>query len=102
MLAMLRFDATAILPSIPIPTLVVAGDKDDTCRPEASQHMANTIPAAKLVTLAPAKHCGLFEHYHHFHLAVQNFLNVDAHLRGQSASGHKTITLGVENTVMKE
>lgn len=74
MLAMFRYDATDILGGIPVPTLIVTGDQDATCRPEASRFMAESIPGAKLVSLEQAKHCGLFEHHEAFHAAVAAFL----------------------------
>lgn len=74
MLGMFRYDATATLPSIRIPVLVVAGDRDTTCLPEASQYMASAMPIARLVTLTPAKHCGLLEHHADLHGHVLDFL----------------------------
>jgi pimeloyl-ACP methyl ester carboxylesterase len=74
MLAMFRYDATSTLRTVQVPVLVVAGDADSTCLPEASAVMASTIPHAKRITLANAKHCGLFEHHVAFHEAVTKFL----------------------------
>ncbi len=73
MLAMFRYDATDVLPAVTVPTLVVTGDQDKTCTPEASRYMAEAIPGARLLTLGPAKHCGLFEHHDRFHAAVAEF-----------------------------
>ena len=74
MLAMFRYDATSVLNQIHIPTLVIAGDKDGTCTPEASRFIAERIPDAELITLTSAKHCGLFEHHRQFHEAISGFL----------------------------
>jgi pimeloyl-ACP methyl ester carboxylesterase len=74
MLGMFRYDVTATLSSIRVPVLVVAGDRDATCLPEASRYMAATIPNARLVTLHPAKHCGLLEHHSDLHAHVLDFL----------------------------
>ena len=74
MLAMLRYDATATLGNIPIPTLIVTGDNDETCLPAASRFMADRIPAAQLMVLSRSKHCGLFEHPQEFNEAVAAFL----------------------------
>jgi pimeloyl-ACP methyl ester carboxylesterase len=74
MLGMFRYDATHVLETISVPTLVIAGDRDSTCTPEASRYMADHIPDAELVTLASSKHCGLFEHYEQFHEALVSFL----------------------------
>jgi pimeloyl-ACP methyl ester carboxylesterase len=74
MLAMFRYDASELLPRIGIPTLVIAGEKDETCTPAASQHMATTIPHGQLVVLKAAKHCGIFEFHDRFAAAVREFL----------------------------
>ena len=74
MLAMLRYDATNVLGSIPVPTLIVTGDRDATCIPNASRYMAEHIPHAELAVLRDAKHGGLFEHHEEFHEALVGFL----------------------------
>lgn len=73
-LGMFRYDATAILPTIPVPTLVVTAERDNTCRPEASTYMSQTIPGAQLVNLGDGRHCALFEFHEPFHAAVVQFL----------------------------
>ena len=79
MLGMLRYDATAILPTIGVPVLIVAGDQDTTTLPDASAFMQAAIPGAQLTTLAPAKHQGLLEHHAPFAQRVAAFC--DACLR---------------------
>lgn len=74
MLAMFRYDATATLPNIPIPTLVVAGDEDSTTRPEAGAFIAESIPKATLQALSPARHMGHMEHHADFASAVTRFV----------------------------
>ncbi len=73
-LAMCRYDATATLSTIPVPALIVAGDKDNTCKPEASVTMSKLIPNATLRTLSPARHCGHFEHHEQFAAAMHEFV----------------------------
>ena len=87
MLAMFRYDATDVLERISIPTLIVAGDRDNTCVPEASRYMAERIPNAELEILPSAKHCGLFEWHEEFHEAVVSFL---ASTKQAAAVLHKT------------
>lgn len=72
-LGMFRYDATATLPTIPVPALIVAGDSDTLCLPSASQHMARTIPGARLVVLRSSRHAGLFEHHGEFDEEVGRF-----------------------------
>jgi pimeloyl-ACP methyl ester carboxylesterase len=74
MLAMFRYDATAILEHITVPALMVAGEHDKTCVPDASRYMASKIPNAELVILPNMRYCGLFEAHEQFHEAVIGFL----------------------------
>ena len=84
MLGMFRYDATETLGTITVPTLVIAGDRDETTQPDASLVMAEAIPRAQLVTLAPAKHMGLIEHHDRWVEAVDQF--------AQSVARHEPIT----------
>ena len=73
MFGMLRYDATAALKAIDVPALVLAGDRDPVCTPEASERMQRDIPGAQMAQLAPAKHMGLIEHHTHFAKIVSQF-----------------------------
>ncbi len=73
MLGMIHYDATTTLPTIPVPTLVVPGDRDPVCLPTASEHMSREVPAAQLTPLTPAKHMGLLEHHQDFVNLVRTF-----------------------------
>jgi pimeloyl-ACP methyl ester carboxylesterase len=73
MFGMLGYDATATLPTINVPTLVVPGDRDASCAPQASERIHQDIPASQLVPLAPAKHMGLIEHNQRFAELVREF-----------------------------
>jgi len=73
MFGMLGYDATETLPTIDVPTLVVPGDRDSTCVPQASERIHQDLPASLLVPLAPAKHMGLIEHNERFAELVRAF-----------------------------
>jgi pimeloyl-ACP methyl ester carboxylesterase len=62
-LAMFRYDATAVLPTLPVPVLVVTGHLDRMIVPETSRRMHNSIPNAELLVLEPAGHQGIFEQH---------------------------------------
>ncbi len=66
MFGMLAYDATHVLPTIGIPTLVIPGDRDPVCLPEAHEFIAREVPGARLSPLSPAKHMGHFEHHAEF------------------------------------
>jgi 3-oxoadipate enol-lactonase len=70
---MLRYDATAALKAIKVPALVLAGNRDPVCTPDASARMQRDIPGAQMAQLAPAKHMGLIEHHSHFAKIVSQF-----------------------------
>jgi pimeloyl-ACP methyl ester carboxylesterase len=73
MFGMLRYDATATLKTIPVPALVIAGDRDPVCKPEASDRMRQDIAGSQRVVLNPAKHMGLIEHRERFADEVSQF-----------------------------
>jgi pimeloyl-ACP methyl ester carboxylesterase len=73
MLAAFQYDETATLPTITIPTLVLASHLDRVLVPEASRAMAAALPSAELVTLRPAGHMGLFEQHEQLTEAVRRF-----------------------------
>jgi pimeloyl-ACP methyl ester carboxylesterase len=62
-LAMFRYDATAVLASIPVPTLVLTGHLDRLIVPETARFMAERIPRAELRRLEPAGHMAVFERH---------------------------------------
>ena len=56
-----------------VPTLVIAGDRDPVCKPEASRRMRHDIACSHLTMLKPARHMGLIEHHQHFARHVSQF-----------------------------
>jgi pimeloyl-ACP methyl ester carboxylesterase len=72
-LAMLSYDATATLPTIKIPVLVIGGEQDPVTSIQASQRIATDISTARLSTLNPAKHYGLIEHHTEFARQTRHF-----------------------------
>jgi pimeloyl-ACP methyl ester carboxylesterase len=72
-LAMFRYDATAILDTLPVPVLLLTGHLDRMIVPETSRRMREAIPAAQLETLAPAGHMALFERHEQFAAALDAF-----------------------------
>lgn len=73
MLGMARWDASQSLASIPVPTLVIPGDRDPNCVPEASEHMQARIPNARAEAITPGKHYGLIEQHGTFADLVRRF-----------------------------
>ncbi|AMV16456.1 alpha/beta fold hydrolase [Planctomyces sp. SH-PL14] len=61
-LGMLDYDATATLPMIKIPTLIIAGEQDPVTPRSASDVIAQGVRDSTLKPLNPAKHYGFLEH----------------------------------------
>jgi pimeloyl-ACP methyl ester carboxylesterase len=76
MLGMMKYDARATLAEISVPTLIVAGDRDSTTKPEASMEMQKRIPNSRLIVLSPARHLGLIEHEEAYEDHVRQFVHL--------------------------
>lgn len=79
MFGMLRYDATATLKTIRVPTLVVVANRDPVCKPEASERIRQDVPTAELRPLAPAKHMGFMEHNQEFATLLADFAEANLH-----------------------
>jgi pimeloyl-ACP methyl ester carboxylesterase len=75
MLGMMRYDATETMRTISVPTLVVPGEIDPVCKPEASERMRAAIPDAQLRPLPLAKHLGFIEHHETYAMYLEEFAN---------------------------
>ncbi|WNW10384.1 alpha/beta hydrolase [Pseudomonas sp. DTU_2021_1001937_2_SI_NGA_ILE_001] len=60
--ALNQTDLHAVLPSIEVPALVVAGDNDQTTHIGGSKHVARTLPQARLHIEQGGSHVAFFEH----------------------------------------
>jgi 3-oxoadipate enol-lactonase len=69
-----RLDATPVLATIDVPTLVIVGDKDPVTPPADAERMAKRIRGAKLVTIAGAAHLANYEKCNEVNRAVGGFV----------------------------
>jgi pimeloyl-ACP methyl ester carboxylesterase len=69
-----RPDAHTALATLNIPSLVLVGADDAITTPELAQALVNTLPQAKLVTIADAGHLSNLEKPQQFNAAVLQFL----------------------------
>lgn len=67
-------DASELLPTIQVPVLVVAGEKDFFCPPRVAQEMADKIPGAELLIIPGGSHAAIIEQPHLFDLRLARFL----------------------------
>lgn len=72
--AMTAFDRSASLPSIHVPTLLVAGEHDRQARPEVMRQMGREIAGSTLIELKGIGHLQNLEAPEDFDAAVLNFL----------------------------
>jgi pimeloyl-ACP methyl ester carboxylesterase len=72
--SMQRHDATDQLPGIAVPTLVVAGDRDQLTPLACAQEMARLIPGAELFVIPDGTHAALVEQPLLLALRVRQFL----------------------------
>lgn len=69
-----RHDATDLLPTIDVPTLVVAAERDVFTPPRLGREMAEAIPGAELLLMPNATHAALIEQPDLLCLRVAKFL----------------------------
>jgi pimeloyl-ACP methyl ester carboxylesterase len=72
-LAMFRWDASAVLPQIRKPVLVLGGDADLITKLEASREIADAIPAARLQVVEGVNHMGFLERADYYNPAILAF-----------------------------
>ena len=70
---MLHWDGTNVLPTIPLPVLVVAGKEDKTTVPSASDFMNSRLPRGRKLEMSPAAHLGLIEQHQQYNAAIRDF-----------------------------
>ena len=69
-----RADSRPTLPTITVPTLVIAGEADAITPPADAQAMAAAIPGARFVVIPKAGHLSPLENPRAFNAAVRAFL----------------------------
>ncbi|MBI4954279.1 MAG: alpha/beta hydrolase [Myxococcales bacterium] len=68
-------DASDLLPSVRVPTLVIGGGKDRMSPAHLSERMAREIPGAELCLVERATHFGLLEHPEPIAARIHRFLD---------------------------
>jgi pimeloyl-ACP methyl ester carboxylesterase len=86
-LAMFRYDASPVLASLRVPTLVFTGHLDRLIVPETARFMAEHVPQAHLSRLEPAGHMAVFERHDRLTAELETF--ADQVLVPRSAQTHE-------------
>jgi pimeloyl-[acyl-carrier protein] methyl ester esterase len=60
--ALVAGDSRALLPSVDLPVLLINGDRDTICLPEAAEYMAKAMPKATLTVLPGCGHAPFLSH----------------------------------------
>ena len=68
-------DMRSELQNIRQPVLIVAGERDKLTPPEASYHLAQAMPSARLVEVAGAAHAPFLSHPEIFVEQIKSFLH---------------------------
>jgi pimeloyl-ACP methyl ester carboxylesterase len=89
-LGMLHWDATDVLPHVPCPTLIWAGENDPTTLPQASQDLYTRIPRSELHSQKGAKHLSPIEYPAEFAQRLLEF--AETCLRDRVPKAHVLIT----------
>ncbi len=74
MLGMIRFDESASIKTIALPTVVVAGEKDPVTLSAASQVLSESIPHARCITIPAGKHQAQMEMHESFLGALKKYI----------------------------
>ena len=72
---MARPDSTSILPTITVPTLLIAGDEDVLTPPKEARAMHDAIPRSRIEIIAGAGHASSFERAAAFNHILGEFLD---------------------------
>ncbi|MCW3053763.1 MAG: alpha/beta hydrolase fold protein [Chthonomonadales bacterium] len=72
-LAMFRYDATTVLPTIPVPVLICTGGRDVFTSAKAGETLCEQIPRSQKLHIDSAGHLTLLEHNERFCQAVSAF-----------------------------
>lgn len=67
-------DATQVLPTIDVPVLVIAGERDFFCPPRVAREMAERIPGAELFIVPGGSHAAIIEQPQLFDARLDRFL----------------------------
>jgi hypothetical protein len=73
MLGMFRHYAQEVLPEIPVPVLVLTGDRDYLTVPTAGEYIAETVPEGVVQQFTTAGHLTLLEKHSALTASVQKF-----------------------------
>jgi pimeloyl-ACP methyl ester carboxylesterase len=74
---LLSHDATALLPTVQVPTLVIAGERDLFTPAARSRELAEQIPGAELLVVRGGSHAALVEQPELINLALEKFLRLN-------------------------
>jgi pimeloyl-ACP methyl ester carboxylesterase len=85
-LAMFHWDGSDALRHVTIPVLLIAGDRDTTTLPAASEYMKEKLRRSDLMLAGPAKHMGVVEQNRVYDESVRAFANACFGRTTQSAS----------------
>ncbi|MBX2801798.1 MAG: alpha/beta hydrolase [Myxococcales bacterium] len=87
-LQMAEHDARPYLPTLRIPALIIAGERDQFTPMALSQQMAHDLPLSDLLVLAEASHAAIIEHPETINRRIERFLREWRLVPDQSSGGN--------------
>ena len=72
---MFHWDGSDALQHVSVPVLLMAGDRDTTTVPAASEYMKKKLRNSHLMLAGPAKHMGVVEQNRQYDESVRAFAN---------------------------
>jgi len=73
-LVMPEMDISSLLPQIRVPTLAIAGDRDQTVPPDESRKITSLVPNAELTLIPGVGHLSFFECPHEYQARLSSWL----------------------------
>jgi pimeloyl-ACP methyl ester carboxylesterase len=71
--ALVETDLRDYLPMIGVPTLIICGDQDVICQPQASEYMSKMIPGSRLVVFTGCGHVPFIMQNKIFNACLEEF-----------------------------
>jgi hypothetical protein len=86
---------------VTVPVLLIAGDRDTTTVPAASEYMKEKLRRSDLMVAGPAKHMGVVEQNRQYYESVRTFANACFGRTTQSASIARSSDLSRDRSTVR-
>lgn len=98
---MVEYDGHPVLPSIKVPSLIIAGDKDNVTPVKHQEEMHQLIPNSEWALMPYGTHCTQLDLPEYVNLRIEKFLNDHSKTNKKKKSSPKTKTSSKKKTKKK-